>query len=87
MLNIGNISLGRSTKRYTHDMSCDNNTTMSFGFFQPLYTQMRQTIPETRDKAPESRLMPAFAVQELPPLTAQELAELAQAQQARNSIE
>lgn len=40
MLNIGNISLGRSTKRYTHDMSCDNNTTMSFGFFQPLYTQM-----------------------------------------------
>lgn len=49
--------------------------------------QMRQTIPETRDKAPESRLMPAFAVQELPPLTAQELAELAQAQQARNSIE
>lgn len=49
--------------------------------------QMRQTIPETRDKAPESRLMPAFAVQELPPLTAQDLAELAQAQQARNSIE
>ena len=49
--------------------------------------QMRQTIPETRDKAPESRLMPAFAVQELPPLTAQELAELAQAQQARNSID
>lgn len=40
MLNIGNISLGRNTKRYTHDMSCDNNTTMSFGFFQPLYTQM-----------------------------------------------
>ena len=40
MLNIGNISLGRSTKRYTHDMSCDNSTTMSFGFFQPLYTQM-----------------------------------------------
>lgn len=49
--------------------------------------QMRQTIPETRDKAPESRLMPAFAVQELPSLTAQELAELAQAQQARNSID
>ena len=42
---------------------------------------------QTRDKAPESRLMPAFAVQELPPLTAQELAELAQAQQARNSID
>jgi hypothetical protein len=40
MLNIGNISLGRSTKRYSHDMSCDNNSTMSFGFFQPLYTQM-----------------------------------------------
>lgn len=40
MLNIGNISLGRSTKRYTHDMSCDNNTTMSFGFFQPIFTQM-----------------------------------------------
>lgn len=40
MLKIGNISLGRNTKRYTHDMSADNNTTMSFGFFQPLYTQL-----------------------------------------------
>ena len=40
MLNIGNISLGRSTKRFTHDMSCDNNTTMAFGFFQPFYTQL-----------------------------------------------
>ena len=49
--------------------------------------QMRQTVPETRDKAPESRLMPAFAVQELPPLTAQELSDLAKAQQARSSVE
>lgn len=49
--------------------------------------QLRQTIPETRDKAPESRLMPAFAVQELPPLTREELADLAKAQQARNSVE
>ena len=49
--------------------------------------QMRQTIPETRDTAPESRLMPAFAVQELPPLTAQELSDLAKAQQARSSVE
>ncbi len=40
MLKIGNISLGRNTKRYTHDMSADNNTTMGFGFFQPLYTQL-----------------------------------------------
>lgn len=49
--------------------------------------QMRMTIPETRDKAPESRLVPAFSVKELPPLTAKELADLAKAQQARNSIE
>lgn len=49
--------------------------------------QMRMTIPETRDKAPESRLVPAFGIKELPPLTAKELADLAKAQQARNSID
>jgi len=49
--------------------------------------QMRMTIPETRDKAPESRLVSAFGIKELPPLTTKELADLAKAQQARNSIE
>lgn len=39
-LKIGSISLGRSTKKYTHDLSFDNNTTMGFGFLQPLCTQM-----------------------------------------------
>ena len=39
-LKIGSISLGRSTKKYTHDLSFDNNTTMGFGFMQPLCTQM-----------------------------------------------
>lgn len=49
--------------------------------------QMRVTIPETRDKAPESRLVPAFAIKELEPLTADELDKLAKAQAARNSVE
>lgn len=39
-LKIGSISLGRSTRKYTHDFSFDNNTTMGFGFMQPLCTQM-----------------------------------------------
>ena len=34
-----NISLGRNTKRYTHNMSFDNNTTMPFGVVQPLMSQ------------------------------------------------
>ena len=39
-IKIGAISLGRSTKKYTHDMSFDNNTTMGFGFMQPLCSQL-----------------------------------------------
>lgn len=39
-LKIGSISLGRSTKKYTHDLSFDNNTTMGFGFMQPLCSQL-----------------------------------------------
>lgn len=34
-----NISLGRNLKKYTHDMSFDNNTTMPFGVVQPLMSQ------------------------------------------------
>lgn len=34
-----NISLGRSTKTYTHNMSFDNSTTMPFGVVQPLLSQ------------------------------------------------
>lgn len=34
-----NISLGRSTKTYTHNMSFDNSTTMPFGVVQPLMSQ------------------------------------------------
>lgn len=34
-----NISLGRVSKRYTHDMSFDNNTTLPFGVVQPLMSQ------------------------------------------------
>ncbi len=52
-----------------------------------LKTKMfRVTIPETRDKNPQSKLAVAFAIRELPPLTEEELADLAKAQQARNSI-
>ena len=39
-LKIGSISLGRASKKYTHDMSFDNNTTMGFGFMQPLCSQL-----------------------------------------------
>lgn len=34
-----NISLGRSTKTYTHNMSFDNSTTLPFGVVQPLMSQ------------------------------------------------
>lgn len=34
-----NISLGRVSKRYTHNMSFDNNTTLPFGVVQPLMSQ------------------------------------------------
>lgn len=37
---IGNISLGKQTKKYTRDLSFDNNTTMDFGFVQPLFCQL-----------------------------------------------
>ena len=36
-MKIGEILLGRVTKRYTHDMSANNSTTMAFGTVQPLY--------------------------------------------------
>lgn len=34
-----NVSLGRSTKTYTHNMSFDNSTTLPFGVVQPLMSQ------------------------------------------------
>ena len=38
---IPSISLGSAAKkRYTRDMSFDNNTTMPFGYCQPLMSQM-----------------------------------------------
>ena len=49
--------------------------------------KFRMTIPATRESGAESRLVTAYAIQELPPLTDQELKNLAKAQQARNSIE
>lgn len=40
MSNFSKVNLGISTKRYTHDMSFDNNTTLSFGVCQPLFSQL-----------------------------------------------
>lgn len=40
MSNFSKVSVGISTKRYTHDMSFDNNTTLSFGVCQPLFCQL-----------------------------------------------
>lgn len=39
MSGFSKISLGRPTKRYTHNMSFDNNTTFDFGGVQPVLTQ------------------------------------------------
>lgn len=40
MSNFSKVNLGISTKRYTHDMSFDNNTTLAFGVCQPLFCQL-----------------------------------------------
>ena len=40
MSNFSKVSVGISSKRYTHDMSFDNNTTLSFGVCQPLFCQL-----------------------------------------------
>lgn len=40
MSNFSKVNMGISTKRYTHDMSFDNNTTLSFGVCQPLFCQL-----------------------------------------------
>ena len=37
---IGGISLGKSTKKYLRNTDFDNNTTMDFGFCQPLFCQL-----------------------------------------------
>lgn len=42
MLTLPKISLGRSLRTYTHDLSFDNNTTMQIGVVQPLLTQYMQ---------------------------------------------
>ena len=39
MSGFSKISLGRPTKKYTHNMSFDNNTTFDFGGVQPVLTQ------------------------------------------------
>lgn len=36
---VGGISLGKSTKKYLRNTDFDNNTTMDFGFCQPLFCQ------------------------------------------------
>lgn len=40
MSNFSKVSVGISSKRYTHDMSFDNNTTLGFGVCQPLFCQL-----------------------------------------------
>lgn len=40
MSNFSKVSVGISTKRYTHDMGFDNNTTLGFGVCQPLFCQL-----------------------------------------------
>lgn len=40
MFNIGKVSLGVSSKKYSKNMSFDNNTTFAFGAIQPLFCQL-----------------------------------------------
>lgn len=40
MTHISSTKLGVKRKSYTHDLSFDNNTTMDFGFMQPLLCQL-----------------------------------------------
>lgn len=40
MFNIGKVSVGVSSKKYSKNMSFDNNTTFSFGAIQPLFCQL-----------------------------------------------
>lgn len=40
MFNIGKVSIGVSSKKYSKNMSFDNNTTFSFGAIQPLFCQL-----------------------------------------------
>ena len=39
MSNFSKVSVGVSNKRYTHDLSFDNNTSANFGGCQPLFSQ------------------------------------------------
>lgn len=36
---LGSVSLGKTTKKYSRNTDFDNNTTMDFGFCQPLFCQ------------------------------------------------
>ena len=40
MFNIGKVSLGVSSKKFSKNMSFDNNTTFAFGAIQPLFCQL-----------------------------------------------
>lgn len=40
MFNIGKVSIGVSSKKYSKNMSFDNNTTFAFGAIQPLFCQL-----------------------------------------------
>lgn len=52
MLNFPKISLGSSAKkRYTRKMDFDNNTTMDFGFVQPLLSQRMEANGDIRVSA------------------------------------
>lgn len=52
MLNFPKISLGSSAKkRYTRKMDFDNNTTMDFGFVQPLLSQRMEANSDIRVSA------------------------------------
>ena len=52
MLNFPKISVGSSAKkRYTRKMDFDNNTTMDFGFVQPLLSQRMEAFGDIRVSA------------------------------------
>lgn len=52
---LGSISLGKSTKKYTRPLDFDNNTTMDFGFVQPLFCQF--LLPDSTVKVGAKQLV------------------------------
>ena len=55
MTNFNTTSLGAKRKSFSHNLSFDNNTTMDFGFMQPLLSQYLE--PKSKVKLSAKQLV------------------------------